>query len=97
MKEFLGYIITDTGYNDSHIYKCYNILDNYSLKFIKRKYETVSDHIKIVPNEIYDQVLIPFSENELRLTAAKLENASKLGKGKGVCSHCIMTLYSNNG
>lgn len=91
-KEFLGYIITDTGYNDNHIYKCYNVTNNGKTRKV---YEAVNKHIK-VPDEIYKKLHKFYDENELRLKAAELENASTLGISKGVCSHCIMTLYSDN-
>lgn len=94
-KEFLGYVITDIDYKDNHIYKCYGIHDNYTREFIRNEYEAVNEHIN-VPNGIYNKSHDLYNENELRLKAAKLENAPKLGQGKGVCSHCIMTLYSNN-
>ncbi|TXJ44431.1 hypothetical protein EPJ70_09435 [Brachyspira aalborgi] len=91
-KEFLGYIITDTDYNDNHIYECYNVTDNLQTRKV---YEAVNKHIK-VPVKIYKKLHKFYDENKLRLKAAELENASKSGQGKGVCSHCIMTLYSDN-
>lgn len=95
-KNVLVYVITNTGYKDNHIYKC-NILIDDNGDFIRQtsNFEAVNEHID-VPCKIYNEKLTYYYENGLRTKAAELENASKLGQGKGVCSHCIMTLYSNN-
>ena len=95
-KNVLVYVIANTGYNDNHIYRC-NILIDDNGNFIRQtsNFEAVNEHID-VPDEIYNKLHKFYDENELRLRAAELENASTLGISKGVCSHCIMTLYSNN-
>lgn len=95
-KKVLAYVITNTGYNDNHIYKCYVLIDNNG-NVIRREssFEAVNEHID-VPDEIYNEELYCYNENELRIKAAELENASKSGQTKGVCSRCIMTLYSDN-
>lgn len=95
-KKVLAYVITNIGYNDNHIYKC-NILIDDSGNFIKltSDFEAVNEHID-VPDEIYNERLTYYNENGLRTKAAELENKFKSGIGKGVCSRCIMTLYSDN-
>ena len=95
-KKVLAYVITNIGYNDNHIYKCYILIDNNG-NFIRREssFEAVNEHVD-VPNGIYNERLTYYYENGLRNKAAELENASKSGQSRGVCSRCIMTLYSDN-
>lgn len=88
-KKFLGYVITDIGYYDNHIYEYYEYQNGSPL------YIPVNDHIE-VPEEIYEYEHKLYNEFDIRNISAQLENKHKLNNGIGVCSRCIMTFYSNN-